>query len=345
MRDIASHVGVSVMSISRALSGEHPKVSAKLRAKVLAAAEQMGYRPDPALSALVSYRHQKAGTRHGENLAFLTSWDSATAWMSIHHYRLVFEGASQRAAELGYRLEHFWLRETGLRQRRAGDILYHRGIRGLLIAPLQVNIGHLRMEWARFAAVTLGYSLVAPALHYVVTDYFAGVFLAWKRLRAQGYRRIGLAIGRRHDTRTQHRWRAAFEILQMQVPVRRRIPSMIDEAGLVKEPFDAWFDRYRPDAVLSLGPGIPDWIREHGFRVPEEVGYVDLDVGGDECESGGVYQNARHQGAAATEILHLELLRFQSGLPQVRQGVVVAPVWKPGATVRGGAKERDVTPG
>ena len=58
MRDVAREAGVSVNTVSRALSGK-PDVSPDTRARVLKVAERLGYRPNKLARGL---RSNKTGT-------------------------------------------------------------------------------------------------------------------------------------------------------------------------------------------------------------------------------------------------------------------------------------------
>jgi DNA-binding LacI/PurR family transcriptional regulator len=60
MTDVAHVAGVSHQTVSRVLN-EHPNVSAKTRARVQAAIDQLGYRPNRAARALVTGRSQVIG--------------------------------------------------------------------------------------------------------------------------------------------------------------------------------------------------------------------------------------------------------------------------------------------
>ena len=50
MADIAQRLGISTVSVSKGLAGKEG-VSAEMRAKILATAEEMGYQPPPAARA------------------------------------------------------------------------------------------------------------------------------------------------------------------------------------------------------------------------------------------------------------------------------------------------------
>ena len=72
LADIARKAGVHVTTVSLALRN-HPRLPVATRQRLCALADQMGYRPDPAMRALVSYR-QKLRPPHSQlTLAYVTN--------------------------------------------------------------------------------------------------------------------------------------------------------------------------------------------------------------------------------------------------------------------------------
>ncbi len=55
VRDIAQQAGVHYATVSRALSG-HPSIPDHTKERIRTIAKQLGYVPDPMLSALAAYR-------------------------------------------------------------------------------------------------------------------------------------------------------------------------------------------------------------------------------------------------------------------------------------------------
>src|SRR5947209_5307322 len=84
-------------------------------------------------------------------------------------------------------------------RRRATRILLARNVSGLIIAP-QPSFGTtLELDWSRFSAVTIGYTLAKPNLHLVGAHQSRSMRWALRQLIDRGYRRIGLAMLRAHD--------------------------------------------------------------------------------------------------------------------------------------------------
>ena len=122
MRTLAEQLGISVMTVSRALRNA-PGVRRETRDRVIRTAAKLGYRPDPSLGVLNAYRHGRRTREVCETLAFLTNFSTPSQWKKVGTFARYFEGASRRATLLGYRLEAFWLGAPGLSPRRSSQIL------------------------------------------------------------------------------------------------------------------------------------------------------------------------------------------------------------------------------
>ncbi len=104
--DVAKKAGVHISTVSLALRN-HPRIPVETRNRIHKIAKELGYTPDPMLSALANYRERgRPVTFHGT-----LAWIAATAddfdWRKSEHYTRYFQGAKNRAAERGYKLEPF----------------------------------------------------------------------------------------------------------------------------------------------------------------------------------------------------------------------------------------------
>lgn len=332
--DVARVVGVSVMTVSLALRNR-PGVAPATAARVRAVAEQLGYRPDPALSALVHYRQARRTKRIEAAIALLSAWGSPREWLETKVGKLAFEGARQRAEGYGYRLEPFWLGRHGEQSRRVGDILISRGIRGIVLAPLLTGWQELRIDWSRFATVTLERSPDFPPVPHVSPNHFADLMLAWKHLTALGYKRIGFAVFEWLGERGQHRWEAAH-LIQQRLLARAadRIPHLVVPAGkALSEPrVDAWMRRHRPDVVVSPSPEFRQALLATGWRIPQDVAYASLQIQLDNPRVSGINQHRDLMGAVCIDMLHAQLQRGEFGIPSVLAGTTIDGEWVDGET-------------
>jgi DNA-binding LacI/PurR family transcriptional regulator len=70
LADIAAQLGISKMSVSRALRGER-QVSEELRARVQQMADSVGYRPDPEIAKLMTHMRRSKQVASPTTLAFV----------------------------------------------------------------------------------------------------------------------------------------------------------------------------------------------------------------------------------------------------------------------------------
>lgn len=328
LQQVADKAGVSMMTVSRAMRGRRG-VSPEEKARILALADRLGYRPDPMISRLMN-RLRGSRLSGAEPIAWITSHDTRAGWKKNPACTLIHRGAVARAEILGYRLDEFWVREPGLSGQRLGDILETRAIRGVVVAPLP-SPGELpALPWQKFASACCGYSLLRPPLHRAASNQFQAFQVAWEALATRGYQRIGLCMPQDLGRRVNRLWQGAHAVAQAETPARRRIPALITPDW--SEPvFRRWFTQHRPDAVISLGM-VNDWLKALGVKVPVECGFADIN--GTEPHLAGVNHHLEQLGAAAVDLVAGELAADQVGLPLVPRSVMVECGWKDGASVR-----------
>jgi LacI family transcriptional regulator len=114
----------------------------------------------------------------GLSIGFMTFNKTRDDWRGYSSPRLYFEGASRRAAELGYRLDAFWLSDPDIPTQRMEAILRTRNVQGLLFAPPPEADVLGVVDCSPFACVGLELHAALPAVHRVVPDQKHGW---WRR--------------------------------------------------------------------------------------------------------------------------------------------------------------------
>ena len=331
---IAEATGVSRMAVSLALRNS-PRISAATRKRVQTAARRLGYRRDAEVDAYL-LRVRGAKSRTPILLAWLNAGEEEDAWTRYPQLLPYLEGARERAATLGYRLDEFWLRARGMTSRRLSAILYQRGIQGVLITPPQRRgTFHLRLDWAKFACASFEKALLAPRIHRAAPDYFYNLTLALKKLRRLGYRRIGVYLSGNMDRRSHHAYRAALADFQAGLSAAERVPpftGFVDASSLAEQ--GRWLRRYLPDAVVGQHSRLVEWIELNGFRVPEQIGVAHLNLEGDCNDWAGIRTHKREIGAAAVDLVVSMLRNNELGLPAMAHDISLTGSWQPGRTLR-----------
>ncbi len=332
MQTIADRAGVSRMTVSRALRND-TRVAVPTREKIRRLADELGYKPNPLVSALMVRLRSSRTPSRSETLAFLTTHPEREGWRRVPTFRKFHAGAVQRAAELGFRVQEFWLREPGMTDGRMSRILHHRNIHGLLIAPTPEPGACLDLDWNRFASVSFGYTMRDPILHRVTNHQIHSIRTALQKVRERGYRRIGLAMQRSQNERVDHNWMAGFLTFQQFLSPQDRIPPLLPDT-MTRDVFSDWFERHTPDIVMAGKHEIIDWLNDLGMSVPEDVGFVNLDKERTEGGASGIDQNCETIGAAAVELLAEQLYHNERGVPAIPKVLQIEGRWVPGTTVR-----------
>jgi len=334
LRELSEQLGISIATISLALRND-PRVAPATRERVLAAATRAGYKANPLVSALMTQvRQRHRERRSGEVIAYLTSYDHEDFWKAHPSHLHQFEGARHRAEELGFDLQPIWLGPGGAHSRRAGSILHNRGICGSLLAPLPANHRTLDLNWNEHPIIAIGYSFTQVALHRAANHTLNAMLACYSNLRKFGFQRIGLALHQTDDSRVKHAWRSGFlggRNIHGGEEVEMLFLSDYDRPA----PFQSWFERERPDAVIGIWRDHPlEWLRKRGCRVPEEIGYASLDLGEDAVgRIAGILQDNYNVGAAAMDLLANQLFCNETGIPTTPRVTLIESTWMDGPTV------------
>ncbi len=331
LKMVAEAAGVSTMTVSLCLRNAE-KIPISTRERVQRIAEGLGYRPDPALSALVAYRRDVQVKRDISTLAFVTNWKEEDGWKATY-VNDFFSAARLRAEQSGYVLEPFWLRAYRSKA-HALSVLQARGIQGLLLAPLYRGASVLPLDLRAFSVVAIGLSLLHPNLHVVAHDYFSSTRLALHNLKRLGLTRVAFCLGTRVNSLTEHRIRAAA--LEYAESGKGRLAvSFCGVEADEPESFLEWVRRHGPDAILSLQPHHQNWLVEAGVKVPEEIGFASLHLARSDTTTSGIVYGAEAIGRASLDLLNTLLQKNEKGYPEWPSRVFVTGKWQAGETVAG----------
>lgn len=203
LRDVARRAGVSPKTVSRVVNNQG-EISADTRARVRAAIQELGYRPNILARSLVN--------RRTNTLAVVAS--------GIEYFgpSRTIVGIEQQADEFGYSLILSLLphpEDTNLKQ--VLDELIAQRVEGIVWAVPEIAANH---HWITLAELeqmppTVFLSMeTRPGLSIVAVDNRCGARLAVEHLIAQGRRRIGAITGPLTWWEARERLRAWHDTLE-----------------------------------------------------------------------------------------------------------------------------------
>ena len=283
---------------------------------------------------------QLRATRGGEiraALGYVTTFNvGAIEGVGATNYVHYYYGARRRAEELGYHLDVLWRLEPKMTTGKFDRILNTRGIRGIIVAPRPNPIGHLSLDWSRVTAAALGHPLPRPHIHHACAGHYHLIHTALRVIQKYGYQRIGLAIFPEFDRDSHLAVSSRFAQHLAQVAPKSRVPPLC-RFGATLEPspadFKRWFDKNRPEVIMSAGLVVLGWMREMGIEVPGNCAYVDLTMPVPLPGIAGMCERTQEIGACAVDLVVEQIHNNRLGVPDIAKSVVVEGVWCDGATL------------
>lgn len=327
MRQIAAAAGVSVATVSMALRNSD-KITPATREKVRAVAASLDYQPDPLIAALSSRRRER--TRKSlDVIAYVTAYPTKEGWRQNRFSPAAYEGACVRAALRGYRVEHFWLRESHMTTRRLAHILKTRGILGVCLAPFPDVVPQFSFPWEHFCCAAIGYTMRRPSLHRACPHQSQGMQLTLNTLRLRGYKRIGVALGKRVSKIVAHNWISSVLMYQYEHGPAAATCLIYEESDRIE--LQQWMTKNKPDAMVVSDIALLEWLKDMKIRIPEDMGVVPLERLPDyAC----LDQKPHMVGAAAIDLIIGLIQRNETGLPADPKVVMVEGAWIDGPSLK-----------
>ncbi len=336
-RDIARRAGVGRTTVSLALKN-HPKIPAPTRERILRIARELGYAPDPMLSALSAYRARTHTKSFQGTLAWLVNVVEGFDWRRGPYYVGYCAGATRRAATHGYQLEQFEFDSTRLSPARLASILRARNIGGILLCPQGRPEVEMEFAWEEFSAVTFGYSLGKPLLHTVASAHFLNTRHVMRELAARGYRRPGLVINRQLDQRCGSNVHAGYLIGQELHPQLARLPPFVDysvrtEKSVLASQLAGYIREHRVDAIVTADAQLLDVLQLAGLAAPRDLGVAGLSLPAQSGRMSGVVEDSERIGEIALDILSGMIQRGERGIPTTPIRTHLEGTWREAETL------------
>jgi DNA-binding LacI/PurR family transcriptional regulator len=325
LRDIAAKAGISHAAVSLALKNS-PEVSKETRKRVQKLARQMGYKADPMLSALSSYRMKVRPASFHATLAFINRFESPVQYHINPNYEMYLLGARERAESMGYKVEELDLATLG-GWPGVQRVLRARNCPGILLGPFdrEESLEGV-MDFSPYAVVAYGFSVVQPRFHVVTHAQVESVRVAMRELRKLGLRRIGMISVYEHAKASN--FLAGYLLDQELASAEDRIPPLrMEKADLGNPGLGRWLEKHRIEAVLDNN-AFPGSVIEGRLPVGTRPWVVNL-ARGAKAQS-GIDQQDREIGSAGVGLLVQLIQGRELGVPETRKVLLVDGVFNKG---------------
>jgi LacI family transcriptional regulator len=330
MRDIAQRLGMHHTTVSLALCNSS-LLREETRKKICDAAIRLGYRPDPMLSALNTYRHSKHAAAFQAVIGWIDNWKGEPGkLLKVPTYKAYYEGARARAAELGYTIEIFRMHEKGMTPHRMQQIFRARNVGGVLVAPQEKPGNYLGLDFSDTAALAFGFSSQPWALNLITARHEQIMDLILEKIHRLGYRRPGYCVLPESDAGSNHTWISRWNYFLSVYEGMVRLPRMetLERAALGR-----WIKEHKPDVLVGFGDLLGK-VESLGYEVPKDLGFACIATDEGHARASGVDQNDVLIGRTAVDVLVGMIHRNEKGLPKVPIRTFVDCSWFEGETLR-----------
>jgi LacI family transcriptional regulator len=335
--DVARAAGVSRGTACNVLLNR-PGPSQKTRERIKALARRLGYSPDARAGRRMA-NVRAAKTKDLLPIAWLNTDSNKHAWRDYPYFAPYLAGATERARQLGFRLEELWLHEPGTTTRHISRILYQRGIEGVIVTQ---PANHVGLNLDHLAAISLEWNLLVPRLHRAMSDRAFNLMLALRVLKRFGYRRIGICLEKRFARFFAYPTWSIVHYFLATTPEKDRIPP-VQYDGTKGSPREIqrealshikpWLKQHRPEVIVCHSNQVVDWVEKLGYRVPGDVGVVHLARDNDVPDWAGIDSKRQQVGALAAERVINLLQNHQFGIPESPVSSMIRGTWVHGRTL------------
>ena len=316
LKDIAEELGLSIMTVSRAINN-HPNVKPGTRLRVVRTAKKLNYRPNRFARSLI--------TRRSMSIALIVPD------ISYSFFGEVAKGVQAEAAKSDYCVLLCNTEEEPSLERKEIETLMDWQVDGIIIATcLQSKDFDAFADLERFPHVFVDRRLSRPDASYVVCDDYQIGYQATEHLIKIGHRRIAHFSGPNVST-TRLRRRGYRKALEAYGLTYRE--DLVWKCGfLVQDGYEACGKllgkEERPDAIFCVNDpvalGAIQRLDAESVQVPQDVavvGAADLQFSSlFKVPLTTVHQPAKELGARATGVL----LQLINGSNQVHRVVLPA---------------------
>lgn len=271
--DIAQRLGVSVSSVSRALS-DHPSISAALKERIRQVAEELHYTPNSVAVNLKTGRRNTIGVVvPGINRSFFSS---------------AIEGIEDKAYKQGYDVLIYQSKDSAEREERIVHSLAGKvdGVIASVAADATDHSYYNHLSASGVPVVLFDRTATGVEAGTVIVDDYQGAALAVKHLIRQGFTRIYHCAGPQHVNVWGNRLRGYLDTMQeagitlSEEYIFEGVNTSEDEGRRFAKTVLAAYESGRPlpEAVFFAGDfaalGAMLEFRKAGIDIPEQIAIV-----------------------------------------------------------------------
>jgi DNA-binding LacI/PurR family transcriptional regulator len=302
LKDLATELGVSIATVSRALHGSH-EVGEDMRRRVIELAKERHYRPNPFAQSL---------RKDAPHIIGVIVPDLVT-----HYYASVMVGIEDFASKNGYSVFSANSHEDCHREERAIDNFVAMHVDGIIACLAQDTTDYSHYEQLYdmdIPVVLFARTCLTDKFSQVVANGAEAAYDATTHLIATGSRRIAFIGGPNHLNMVVRRKHGYLQALKdARLPIDRTIVACgkIDFEWARSVVLEMLQRPDRPDAILAFNDiityAVLDAVKSLKLRIPDDVAIIGFTDNHQTAYASPalsvIMDQAQEQGALACDLL------------------------------------------
>lgn len=269
IKDIARALGVSIATVSRALTGSY-EVNVETKEKVLAKARELHYKPNIQARNLLKRKNNMIGVVVPEFITFF--------------FPEIIIGIQEVMNNAGYQVLICQSNESSELERKNVEMLEESMVEGLIVSVAKESkniVLYQRLINEQMPIVFINRVLPDLEASQVIIDDRKWAFKAVEHLIKCGYKRIAHLAGNEHLSVTQRRVQGYTDALEAyNMPVQEKLIMYV---GIQQDRAKVGVNyllslKEKPDAIFAVNDPIAIGtmleLRKRGIKVPEEIAVV-----------------------------------------------------------------------
>lgn len=269
IKDIAKALGISIATVSRALTGSY-EVSAETRERVQSKAKEFHYKPNIQARNLLKRKNNMIGVVVPEFITFF--------------FPEIIIGIQEVMNKEGYQVLICQSNESSELERKNVEILENNMVEGLIISVTKEskNIDlYTRLLNEQIPIVFVNRVITELDVSKVIIDDQKWAYKAVEHLIKCGYKRIAHLAGNEHLSVTKRRVQGYKDaLIAYDVPFQERLIMYV---GVQQDRAKVGVDyllclKDKPDAIFAVNDPVAIGtileLRKRGLRVPEDIAVV-----------------------------------------------------------------------
>ena len=269
IKDIAKALGISIATVSRALTGSY-EVNKETRERILAKATELHYKPNIQARNLLKRRNNMIGVIVPEFITFF--------------FPEIIIGIQEVMNKAGYQVLICQSNESSELERKNVEMLEDSMVEGMIISVTKESKNtdlYRRLINEQMPIVFINRVLPDLEASQVIIDDKKWAFKAVEHLIKCGYKRIAHLAGNEHLSVTQRRVQGYKDALEhYNIPLQERLIMYVGvQQYCAKVGVDYLLSlKEKPDAIFAVNDPVAIGtlleLRKKSIKVPEEIALV-----------------------------------------------------------------------